>query len=371
MHSKYDLLINKKMVMKKEIENRKPLLLIAGPCSAETEQQVMATAHAIHKYYPNAVYRAGAWKPRTRPNAFEGIGETALPWLVRVKKETGMLTATEVANAKHVEACLKHGIDILWIGARTTVNPFSVQEIASALKGCDIPVMIKNPVNAELALWLGAIERIELAGIKDIKAIHRGFHTAERIAFRNDPCWDITIELRLRAPQLPIICDPSHICGNRELIPYIAQRAMDLGMDGLMVETHIAPSQALSDAQQQLIPEELFQVIENLKMKGGENKEEKREQELSKLRVSINKTDEELLRLLFQRMDISEKIGNYKKRNNMRILQINRWKEILDSRMEIAGAMGLDRQFIRKLYSLIHEESIRKQADVIHEKTSA
>ncbi|MFI5151594.1 MAG: chorismate mutase [Bacteroidia bacterium] len=341
-------------------------LLIAGPCSAETEQQVLATAKAIQKYFPSAVYRAGIWKPRTRPNAFEGIGEEGLPWLQKVKAETGMLIATEVANAHHVEACLKHGIDILWIGARTTVNPFSVQEIASALKGCDIPVMIKNPVNAELALWLGAIERIELAGIKNIKAIHRGSHSSEKMAFRNDPCWELAIELKMRMPQLPIICDPSHICGSRELIPYIAQRALDLGMDGLMIESHIAPSKAWSDAQQQLVPDELYEVMLNLEVKRVQGKDSVKGLELEKLRIAINKTDGELLQLLFQRMDIAEKIGTYKKRNKMTILQISRWKELLDSRLEIGTAMGLNKPFVKKLYDLIHEESIRKQAEVIH-----
>jgi chorismate mutase len=356
------------MKIMKNRTNPLPSLLIAGPCSAETEQQVLATAKAIHAYFPDAVYRAGIWKPRTRPNAFEGIGEPGLAWLKQVKMETGMKTATEVANARHVEACLEHGIDMLWIGARTTVNPFSVQEIASALKGCSIPVMVKNPVNAELGLWLGAIERIELAGIKDIRAIHRGFHSAEKIAFRNDPCWELAIELKLRMPQLPMLCDPSHICGNRELIPYIAQRAMDLGMDGLMIESHIAPSQAWSDAQQQLVPDELYQLIQHLEVKRPQSKDLESEAELNKLRVSINKTDEDLLQLLYQRMDIAEQIGSYKKRNNMTILQVGRWKELLESRLEIASAMGLNKPFVRRLYNLIHEESIRKQAEVIHEQ---
>jgi chorismate mutase len=348
-----------------EIKSKHPLL-IAGPCSAESEEQVITTALAIAAINPKAVYRAGIWKPRTRPNAFEGVGSPGLAWLKRVKEVTGMLTATEVANAKHVDECLRQGVDILWIGARTTVNPFSVQEIAQALKGCNIPVMVKNPVNAELSLWLGAIERLELQGVKDIRAIHRGFHTSEKQAFRNDPKWELAIEFRLRAPHLPLICDPSHICGNKELIPYVAQKALDLGMDGLMIETHINPVQALSDASQQLTPLQLEGILQNLRVRRTESIDNGKQTQLNELRSSINKADEELLQVLFRRMQYSREIGEYKKKHNLTILQVNRWEELLRDRIGVANAMGLSKPFIKKMYSLIHEESIRKQSEVMN-----
>jgi len=343
-----------------------PLKLIVGPCSAETEEQVITTAQAIASKYPHAIFRAGIWKPRTRPNAFEGIGEEGLPWLKKVKELTGMRTATEVANARHVEACLEQGVDVLWIGARTTVNPFSVQEIAVALKGVNIPVLVKNPVNAELSLWLGAIERLDLQGIKDIHAVHRGFHTSEKQAFRNDPKWDLAIELRLRAPQLPMICDPSHICGNKELIPYVAQKALDLGMNGLMIESHINPEMAWSDAFQQLTPLALEELLDNLKVRRPELPAPENGKELSALRSSINKADEELLQVLFRRMQYAMEIGEYKKKHNLTILQVNRWEEVLRDRVGIAQAMGLNRTFVKEMYNLIHEESIRKQSEVMN-----
>ena len=241
--------------------------LISGPCSAESESQMLQIAKQISEYFPNNIFRAGIWKPRTRPNSFEGVGDVGLKWMQSVKEETGMLTATEVANAFHVEKCLKHNIDILWIGARTVVNPFSVQEIADALKGTDIPVFIKNPINPDLQLWIGALERINNAGIKKIAAIHRGFHSFEKMPFRNDPKWELVIELKSLCPQLPIFCDPSHICGNTELLPYVAQKALDLAMDGLMIESHFNPKIALSDSKQQITPSLLFELLSNLSLR--------------------------------------------------------------------------------------------------------
>ncbi len=346
-------------------EHLQQMTLIAGPCSAESEEQVLATAISIAKINPAAIFRAGIWKPRTRPNAFEGIGSAGLPWLCKVKEITGMQTATEVANARHVEECLRHNIDILWIGARTTVNPFSVQEIAQALKGTNVRVMVKNPVNAELSLWMGAIERLDLQGVKHITAIHRGFHKPEKQAFRNDPRWELAIEMRILAPNIPMLCDPSHICGNKELIPYVAQKALDLGMDGLMIETHINPLRALSDADQQLTPSELASVLDNLRVRLPEMDKTDGKGELQKLRTSINRTDEELLQLIFRRMQYSREIGEYKKKHNLSILQVNRWEELLRDRIGLAQGMGLSKSFVKRIYNLIHEESIRKQSEVM------
>jgi chorismate mutase len=347
----------KKKDMTTQPSKDKPIL-IAGPCSAETEQQ------AIAQKIPQAIFRAGIWKPRTRPNSFEGVGANGLPWLQRVKEETGMQTMTEVANVRHVEECLKAGIDILWIGARTTVSPFAVQEIAEALKGCSIPIWIKNPINAELSLWIGAVERFDLMGLKNIGLIHRGFHSTHVQAFRNEPRWDIAMEMRNRMVDLPMICDPSHICGNRELIPYVAHKALDMGMDGLMIESHQHPSLALSDAQQQLNPDELFDLVLKLGIFGLQSPKLNADSELQSLRASINKTDEALLDVLFKRMHIAGEIGAYKKRNKLPVLQEARWEELLRSRLEAAGAMGLSRDFVKSMYDLIHLESVRKQADV-------
>jgi chorismate mutase len=344
-------------------------LLIAGPCSAESEKQVLSTANAIAAHFPDAIYRAGIWKPRTRPNAFEGVGVAGLPWLNKVKETTGLRTATEVANAHHVEACLKAGIDVLWIGARTTVNPFSVQEIAEALRGCKIPVLVKNPVNAEFSLWLGALERLELMGIKDLYAIHRGFHTPGKQAFRNDPKWEMAIEFRIKRPDIPLICDPSHICGNPALIPYVSQKAIDIGVYGLMIETHIAPTTALSDAEQQLTPAALVQLMDGLKFRESEPATGLLKNELNELRSEINKRDEELLHVLHQRMHVVKEIGLYKKKNNLSILQVNRWEELLKARMSVAEAMGLDSRFVKELYDLIHKESIRRQGEVLKEES--
>lgn len=335
--------------------------LIAGPCSAETETQVLQTAHQIASRFPNAVYRAGVWKPRTRPNAFEGVGEPALEWLKLVKTETGLRTSTEVANAEHTELALKHGVDILWIGARTTVNPFSVQEIADVLKGVDIPVMIKNPVHPDIQLWLGAIERISQAGITKLAAIHRGFHSPQPSSFRNKPHWNLAIELKRLLPEMPLICDPSHICGNTELIPLVAQKALDLDMAGLMLETHIHPELAWSDAKQQLTPDQLLELIGNLKPRQSSVTDEYGLNHLGELREIINKLDGDILQIMSERMLASKKIGEFKKDKGVTVLQVARWDEILNTRISAGEMLGLEKEFVTKLYSLIHKESIDVQ----------
>lgn len=350
------------------LKDAKHPLIISGPCSAESETQMLTTAKAIAVIDKKIIFRAGIWKPRTRPNSFEGIGSVGLQWMKTVKEQTGLLTATEVANANHVEECLKNGIDILWIGARTTVNPFSVQEIADALRGTDVPVFVKNPVTPDLQLWLGALERINQAGITKIAAIHRGFHTHSNIPFRNDPKWEMAIELRTCCPDLPIICDPSHICGNTDLIPYIAQKALDMDMHGLMIESHCMPSVALSDAKQQLTPSQLASLMERLVVRKANSENSEFKNKLEQLRESIDKTDEDLLQMLMGRMQVAEKIGAYKKENNVTILQTNRWEDLLNERLSTAAMMGLSEEFVRSLYLLIHEESIRKQTEVMNNK---
>jgi chorismate mutase len=348
------------------LQEAKRPLIISGPCSAESETQMLTTAKAIAAIDKKIIFRAGIWKPRTRPNAFEGVGSKGLEWMKTVKEQTGLLTATEVANANHVEECLKNKIDILWIGARTTVNPFSVQEIADALRGTDIPVFVKNPVTPDLQLWLGALERINQAGITKLAAIHRGFHSHAITPFRNDPKWEIAIELRTHCPDLPMICDPSHICGNTELIPYVSQKAMDMDMHGLMIETHCMPKMALSDAKQQLTPLQLADLIDRLVVRKAHSENNEFKNKLELLRESINKTDEELLQVLMSRMQMVEKIGVYKKENNVTILQTNRWESLLNERLNSASMMGLSEVFVRSLYLLIHEESIRKQNEVMN-----
>ncbi len=294
-------------------------LIIAGPCSAETEEQVLQTARALKKNGIK-IFRAGIWKPRTRPNAFEGVGSEGLKWLKTVKEETGMLTSTEVANVKHVYAALKNGIDIIWIGARTSANPFAVQDIADALRGVDIPVLVKNPVNPDAELWIGALERINNAGITKLGAIHRGFSTYDKTLFRNDPQWQITIELRRRIPNLPIINDPSHICGNRHLLYDVSQKAMDLNFDGLIIESHINPDKALSDAMQQITPDVLKDLIDRLILReSGEGHEV--EMNLVELREQVDKLDDKLINLFDKRMKVVEEIGKHKKENNLTILQ--------------------------------------------------
>jgi chorismate mutase len=342
--------------------------IIAGPCGAETEQQVMQTAAGIAALNKVSVFRSGIWKPRTRPNSFEGVGTVGLQWLQQVKKEYGLLTTVEVANAHHTEEALKYGVDILWIGARTTVNPFSVQEIADVLKGVDVPVMIKNPVHADLQLWIGAIERIAQAGINKIIAIHRGFHTGQKSRYRNVPLWEIPIELKTIFPELPVICDPSHISGQRDLIRDVAQKALDLGMDGLMIESHNNPSQALSDAQQQLVPVALGELLTELNFRKTSSENQEFINELQNFRNIIDEIDEELIRVIKKRSDIITRIGEYKKEHHVTIFQLERWKEILRTRSESASQKGFPPEFTEKLCQLLHEESIRMQTEIMNKK---
>lgn len=348
------------------IKTGKEPLVIAGPCSAETEEQLVATAHLLAKTGRVTALRAGIWKPRTRPGEFEGIGSIGLEWLNRAKEETGLPTAIEVATAKHVEEALKAGVDILWVGARSTVNPFTVQEIADALRGVDVPVMVKNPVNPDLSLWIGALERINGAGITKLAAIHRGFSSHEKTAFRNEPMWDLAISLKTHAPHLPIINDPSHICGNRELLGYVAQKALDLDMQGLMIESHIDPSVAWTDAKQQVTPSALVELIERLTLRKPEVQGHDLKDKLAELRTHIDKIDDVVFQKMAERMQIVEKIGNYKKENGITILQVNRWDEILNKRVSYAKALNLSTEFAEKLLELIHSESIRKQTEIMN-----
>ncbi len=341
-------------------------VIISGPCSAETEEQTVATARQIAATGKVHAIRAGIWKPRTRPGQYEGAGVEGLKWLVRAGKETGLPVTTEVANAAHVEACLKEGVDILWVGARTTVNPFSVQEIADALKGVDIPVLVKNPVNPDLELWIGALERLNKAGIVKLAAIHRGFSSFEKGPFRNAPMWDISIELKTRIPDLNIVCDPSHISGSRDLIALIAQKALDLDMDGLMIEAHINPDAAWSDAKQQVTPAALLKIVDGLVAREVNSESKTFKDTLGILREQIDQLDDEIMQKLASRMKISEKIGQYKKENNVTILQVRRWEEIIQTRLALGRAMGLDEEFTNELLKLIHQESIQVQTRVMN-----
>lgn len=360
--------------MKREIEldpiknwlhNGRPVI-ISGPCSAETEEQTIVTAKQIAATGKVHALRAGIWKPRTRPGQYEGAGNEGLKWLIAAKKETGLPVTTEVANAAHVEAALNAGVDILWIGARTTVNPFSVQEVADSLKGVDIPVMVKNPVNPDLELWIGAMERLNKAGIKKMAAIHRGFSASEKGPFRNAPMWDLAIELKTRIPDLDIICDPSHISGNRELIALISQKALDLDMAGLMIESHMNPDAAWSDAKQQVTPAALGKIIEGLVVRSTSSENKTFKDTLALLREQIDQLDDEIMQKMSARMKISEKIGHYKKENNVTILQVNRWEEIIHTRAALGRAMGLDEGFTRDLLRLIHHESIQVQTRIMN-----
>ncbi|MBS1489849.1 MAG: bifunctional 3-deoxy-7-phosphoheptulonate synthase/chorismate mutase type II [Bacteroidetes bacterium] len=341
-------------------------IIISGPCSAETEEQTIATAKQIAATGKVHALRAGIWKPRTRPGQYEGAGDIGLQWLMAAKKETGLPVTTEVANAAHVEASLKAGVDILWIGARTTVNPFSVQEVADSLKGVDIPVMVKNPVNPDLELWIGAMERLSKAGIKTMAAIHRGFSSHEKGPFRNLPMWDIAIELKTRLPELEIICDPSHISGNRDLIAFISQKALDLDMAGLMIESHIHPDAAWSDAKQQVTPAALGKIVSELVVRSVSSENKMFKDTLSVLREQIDHLDDEIMQKMAARMKISEKIGQYKKDNNVTILQVGRWEEIIKTRVTLSKAMGLDEGFTRDLLRLVHHESIQVQEKVMN-----
>lgn len=335
-------------------------LVISGPCSAETHEQVIGTALKLAEIPQVKVFRAGLWKPRTRPSAFEGVGEVGLEWLTEVKQLTGLKTAVEVARPEHVEACLKHKVDILWIGARTVVNPFSVQELAEVLKGVEVAVMIKNPLNPDISLWIGALERINRSGIKRLAAVHRGFYYYHHAIYRNQPMWEIPIELQRQLPGLPVICDPSHISGRRDLLLPVSQKALDLEMAGLMIESHIDPLNALTDANQQITPEDLSTLIKSLvvrQLKGNSEFETR----LEVLRREIDKMDAELLDILSKRMKIVEEIGQFKKENGITILQIQRWNEIILDRLNLGSRMGLNREFVMQLLHLFHEESISRQ----------
>ena len=339
-------------------------LVIAGPCSAETEEQVLKIAHQL-KDTDATVLRAGIWKPRTRPGNFEGVGALGLKWLQKAKEETGMLTTTEVANPHHVELALKHDVDILWIGARTTVSPFIIQEIADALKGTDKPVLIKNPVNPDLALWLGAVERMYTADIKNLGVIHRGFSSYEKSKYRNNPEWQIAIELQNKFPDLPLILDPSHIAGRRDIIFDLCQTALDLNFDGLMVETHWDPDNAWSDAKQQITPATLVQIMKDLKIRKEVSESEEYQNKLQNLRAKIDIADNQLIELLAKRMKISEDIGHVKKSQNVAILQTKRWNEILGKMVLEGEQHGLSEEFVLKLFKAVHQESINHQQTIL------
>jgi chorismate mutase len=341
-------------------------LLISGPCSAETEEQVMETARQLAALKKVDVYRAGIWKPRTRPNAFEGVGTEGLKWLKRVKEETGLATGTEVATQTHVYEALKFGVDVLWIGARTSANPFAMPEIADTLKGVDVMVCVKNPINPDLDLWIGAIERLYAAGIRRIGAIHRGFSAYEKTAYRNQPKWQIPIDLRMRIPGLPLICDPSHIGGARAYLLEIAQEAMDLNYDGLMLESHIDPDNAWSDKSQQVTPLALLELLNKLVLRQSVSSDSKFLDKLSILRSQIDRFDEQLLDLLEQRMHVAETIGMYKKDNNITILQNQRWEEIIKKVAVKGQSKGLSEEFIEQMFKAIHQESINHQMKVMN-----
>jgi chorismate mutase len=343
-------------------------LLISGPCSAETAEQVDQTLEGLSTS-PVDVYRAGIWKPRTRPNSFEGVGSVGLKWLKDSAKKQGKPVTVEVANVKHVYEALKAGIDMLWIGARTSTNPFAVQEIADALKGVDIPVLVKNPINPDLSLWIGALERINQAGITKIGAIHRGFSSYSPTKYRNHPRWEIPIELRRLYPNLPIVCDPSHICGTRELIPAVSQKALDLGFDGLMIESHINPDVALSDAKQQLTPFAFEEMISGMIKRKPLGDDPTFIDKLENLRHSIDDLDNELVNILAKRMGLVREIGEYKKQNNVAILQAARWNEIVHERIEQALPLGMSEDFMITVLQAIHKESIRNQAQVMNTET--
>ena len=335
--------------------------LIAGPCAAESEEQVMTTARKL-KVMGCLNYRAGVWKPRSKPGCFEGHGEKALPWLQRVKKELGMAVAIEVATPEHVELALKYGIDTFWVGARTTANPFAVQALADALKGIDVPVFVKNPVNPDLELWIGALQRLNAAGVRRLAAIHRGFSSCDKTLYRNPPMWQIPIELRRRYPSLPLLTDPSHISGRRELIATLSQQAMDLGFDGLMVECHCQPDSALSDAMQQVTPDTLEQILSMLVVRD----ESVSAEGIAQFRHEIDEIDGQIMDLLAERMRVCREIGQYKKEHNMTVLQTIRYSEILEKRGAQGTQSGLSPEFVASIFEHIHEEAVRQQIEVMH-----
>ncbi len=344
------------------VDPKRPVV-IAGPCSAETEEQVMATARELAKNGVK-IFRAGIWKPRTKPGGFEGVGEQGLAWLRRVKEETGMLVATEVATKQHVNAALDAGVDVLWIGARTSANPFAIQEIADALEGKDVPVLVKNPVNPDLELWIGAMQRLYNAGLRRIGAIHRGFSAYGKHLYRNMPQWHIPIELRRRLPNLTIFCDPSHIGGKRELVAPLSQQAMDMGFDGLIIESHCEPDSAWSDKSQQVTPEVLNFILHTLVVRDSVQTTES----LALLRQQIDQIDSELLEALSKRMRVSREIGQYKKEHSMPVVQTGRYDDILNSRARSAEELGMSGEFMKVVYQAIHEESVRQQIEVLNNR---
>jgi len=354
--------------MKKSVQETwgKRPLIISGPCSAETEEQVMETATRLADTGKVDMLRAGIWKPRTKPGLFEGIGTKGLPWLQQAKKATGLPTTVEVATAKQVEDALHFDVDVLWIGARTTVNPFSVQEVADAVKGVDIPVLIKNPINPDLELWTGAVERIQRAGIKQVGLIHRGFSSYGNTEYRNAPMWHLAIEMKRRNPDMMIINDPSHICGRRDILQAVSQQAINLDFDGLMIESHIDPDNAWSDAKQQITPEALAEMLDNIIWRQEDVASVDFQTALEKMRQQINHLDDELMQILGQRMKIADKIGEYKKNNSVTILQTNRWNEILDRATKKAATLGLSPEFITKYLDAVHMESINHQNKIMN-----
>lgn len=341
-------------------------MIISGPCSAETEEQVVETIQRIAATGKVDMVRAGIWKPRTRPGSFEGIGVKGLPWLLRAKKLTGLPTMVEVATGKQVDDAINFEVDVLWIGARTTVNPFSVQEVADALRGTDVPVLIKNPINPDLELWTGAVERVAKAGVKQIGLIHRGFSSYGNTEYRNAPMWHLAIEMKRRYPDLLFINDPSHICGRRDILHDVAQKAIDLDYDGLMIEAHIDPDNAWSDAKQQITPEKLAELLDSIIWRREDVNSEEYHAALEKLRQQINHLDDELMQILSQRMKIAEQIGEYKKNNNITILQTNRWNEILQRAFQKGETLGLSKEFITKYFDAMHMESINHQNKIMN-----
>lgn len=356
---------NMKLNLQHNLKKYKRPFLIAGPCSVESEEQIMNVAKSIAQETKPALLRGGIWKPRTRPNSFEGLGEIGLPWLVNAGKEVGIPVTTEVANAKHVEAALKAGVDVLWIGARTTVNPFAVQEIADSLSGTDITVMVKNPINPDLMLWVGAIERLQKAGIDDLVAIHRGFSVYNHTKYRNVPNWEIPIALMEQMADVPIICDPSHISGRREGLLQVSQKAMDLNFAGLMIETHENPDKAWSDAQQQITPKQLKELVEQLILRKV-TVENGNPNFLTLKRKKIENVDDQVFELLVQRMGLAREVGDFKRENGLTILQTKHWKKIISQRLAKSKDTGLSNDFLRQILDAIHQESIRHQTKVMN-----
>lgn len=343
-------------------------LLIAGPCSLETEEQTLETARLLAKDPRVFIFRGGVWKPRTRPGMFEGVGSVGLKWLQTVKKETGLPVGTEVANAQHTEEALKAGLDVIWIGARSTASPFVVQEIADVVKGTDTVVMVKNPVNPDAQLWIGAIERLNRAGIRNLVGIHRGFTPFRETKYRNYPNWTTFIEVKRQLPNLPIICDPSHIAGKREYLYEIAQKAFDMGVEGLMIESHRDPSCALSDKDQQVTPADLARILDRLVIRNLSVDDKEFENQLEMLRSRIDALDTEMMEILASRMQISQQIGLYKKKNNVAALQINRWTELMQKRIHLGEKLNLNKTFVQILFQLIHEDSVRMQTEILDEE---